>query len=106
MVFVIQVRDICYWMNATLEEKQREKEKGKDGERGCFCLNTAIEATTLTARVGGWEVLSLSLSLLPFLSFPFSLSLSLSLSPSLPLSLFSLSSSPFSSSFAFSSLFS
>ena len=66
---MIQVRDVCYWMNVTLMEKEREREsemegelreREREGEReresSHFCLNTAVEATTLTARVGGWEV--------------------------------------------------
>jgi len=38
------VMDVCYWMNRLLFDAQKS---------GTFCLNTAVEATTLTSRVGG-----------------------------------------------------
>jgi len=38
------VMDVCYWMNRLLLDEQKS---------GTFCLNTSVEATTLTSRVGG-----------------------------------------------------
>jgi len=39
------VCDVCYWMNKILNDHKAD----------AFTVNTAIEATTLASRVGGWQ---------------------------------------------------